>query len=491
MTPANKITRSVSQRLSLPWCLFIFPALLVALPPGCKRVPATPASLRELVARTEAADTKVLLVGIDGATFSVIDPLLATGELPAFQRLITNGARAPLRSLDPMISAALWNTIATGKRRAEHGIIDFRSRDPKTGRRTQNLVGSNDRKTLALWNIVGPFGKTAGIVAWWASWPAEPVNGWLLSDRMTRGRWSEWLTADRSGQLAFPNALAGELAPLIVDPEAPPLEEIAKLADFNSAELDELAAAKTALFAHGPSVSKFAYCAQRSYEKMALHQLAKGQPDLSAVYLIAADPISHTFWHFYEPSAFKPGGVDPQAAARLGKIIPNIYRHNDAYISELLGRVDPETVVFILSDHGFQADAHLPQERPGAELAEKFDERMQEAMRHKKVTIGQPGTHHRDGILIAAGGPIRKGTQTRASILDIAPTVLALMGLPVPEDMPGRVLTEIVEPVFWDAHPIARLDSYERLLPRRTLPAAGTMNDEEALQMLRALGYIP
>ena len=223
---------------------------------------------------------------------------------------------------------------------------------------------------------------------------------------------------------------------------------------------------------------------------MALHQFRKGQPDLGAVYLIAVDPISHTFWHDYEPEAFESGAVDLEEAARLGKIIPNIYRHNDAYVGRLLAELDPDTAVFIISDHGFRASKRLPREEPAAEFAENFDERLREAMKEGTVTIGQPGTHQLNGILIASGGPIRAGATTAAGILDVAPTVLALMGLPVPRDMPGRVLEEIAAPEFWDAHPIRRIDSYEHLLSRKELPVSGAVDDEEALQMLRALGYI-
>jgi hypothetical protein len=457
---------------------------------GCGGDAADPEFLADLVADTRPADTRVLIVGIDGATFSVIDALLAEGALPTFARLIENGARAPLRSQAPTISVSVWNTIATGRTAEDHGITNFRARNPETGKLTERLVSSNERRTLALWNLVGPFGKSSGIVGWWASWPAEPVDGWIVSDRMARGRWSEWLDAERGGQLTFPGPLAAELAPMVVDPGEPPLDEIARLADFTEAELAEIAAARTPLYSHGLSVAKFAYCAQRSYEEMALHQFHKGQPDLGAVYLIAVDPISHTFWHTYEPEAFAPGAIDLEEAARLGEIIPNLYRHNDAYIGRLLAEIDSDTAVFVISDHGFRAGKRLPREEPAAQFAENFDERLGEAMQKGSVTIGQPGTHQMNGIFIASGGPIRAGVTTTAGILDVAPTVLAVMGLPVPGDMPGRVLEEIVEPEFWAAHPIRRIDSYERLISREKLPVAGAVDDEEALQMLRALGYI-
>src|SRR6185295_19153507 len=81
--------------------------------------------------------------------------------------------------------------------------------------------------------------------------------------------------------------------------------------------------------------------------------------DLTGVFLVANDPVSHCFWHFFEPQAF-PEGVDAGQAARLGRLIPNFYKHNDAYLGELLKLVAPDTVVLVVSDHGFEASRQLP-----------------------------------------------------------------------------------------------------------------------------------
>lgn len=435
-----------------------------------------------------------MLVGIDGATFSVIDPMVTQGKLPTLTRLMAAGARAPLKSQRPMTSPALWTTIATGRNRGTHGITGFKataiSRTPTGTGKGFRMVGSYHRRSPALWDILGPFGQSVGIVGWWASWPAEPVNGWLVSDRFARSRWSEWLDAKRNGQLTFPGDLAATLTGQIVDPAQAPIGELSSLADFNSAELDEIRGATKPLLAHGPSVLKFAYCAQRTYENVALLLLEQGQPDLTAVYLIAADPISHTFWHFYKPDSFSRGGIDRGKAKRLGKTVPNIYGHNDAFIAKILPLMDADTVVLLVSDHGFRAAGKLPKQEPGVKFATHFDARMRQAIKQDRVTIGQPGAHHIDGIFIASGGPIRPGVKTTAKILDIAPTVLALMGLPVPKDMPGRVLEEIVEPAFWLAHPIHRIPSYEPLIKRTVLQPGENMDDETALEMLRALGYV-
>jgi hypothetical protein len=448
----------------------------------------SPANAQELAAAVKPSGVKVLIVGIDGATFSVMDPM--KGRLPAFEGMMERGARGNLKSIKPMLSPAIWATMVTGKNREEHGIQDFYVVEGEGDAKTRRMVGSADRKTLALWDLMRPFGKTAGFVAWWASWPAEEVPGWIVSDRMTRERFTEWLSADRTGRLTWPDALTAELAPLVVDPMKPPMDELSAMADFTPAELAEMESIEKPLPHHWASVLKFSYCSQRSYEKIALHQLAKGQPDLTGVYLIANDPVSHTFWHFYEPGAFPAGGVDPAQAARLGKMVPGIYEHNDRYLAELLKAVDKDTVVIIVSDHGFQSSHQLPKNEPAAEYAANFEERRRQAMADGTVAVGQSGAHHIDGVFLAAGGPIRAGVKCEPSVLDIAPTVLALLGLPVADDMPGKVLEEIIDPAFLREHPVRRIDSYEPLVERSKVPDMKPANDEGAMDMLRSLGYV-
>lgn len=446
--------------------------------------------LQRLARSTRATPYKVLLVGMDGATFRVMDPLLAEGQLPAFQGLIERGLRSPLESENPMASPVLWTTVATGQKRQDHGIESFVVyKDPKKPKRG-TLVGSEDRKTLAVWNIASALGRSVGFLGWWASWPAEPVNGWIVSDRLTSDRWNVWAGGKKTSGRAYPDALTAELQPLVVDPMDPPMDEILKLVDLTPEEQAEMRLAERPVFGHGLSVVKFAYCSQRSYEKMALTQLAKGQPDLTGVFLVATDPVQHTFWHYYEPGAYS--GVDAKAAARLGALVPNIYRHDDAYLAELLKHVDGNTVVLVVSDHGFEASGHLPALKP----AEKMFAGPEAEAAHMRgeIAVGQSGKHNVAGILIAAGGPIRRGATVKASLPDIAPTILAILGLPVPKDMEGRVLEEMLEPDFLARYPVKRLDSYETLIDRKAILAAasasGDGSDEEKQEMLRSLGYI-
>ena len=106
----------------------------------------------------------------------------------------------------------------------------------------------------------------------------------------------------------------------------------------------------------------------------------------------------------------------------------------------------------------------------------------------------EDAVHHHsrapDGYLVMAGGPVRRdSTRRQIHIYDVAPTVLALLGFPVPEDMEGRVAEEMIDPGFWERHPVRRISTYETG-PRRVMDAAEMQMDERAIEHLRALGYI-
>jgi hypothetical protein len=287
-------------------------------------------------------------------------------------------------------------------------------------------------------------------------------------------------------ELVWPPALGPALASHRVDPAAPPLDELRALLPMTPEEEEEMLAAERPIFAHGLSVLKFAWCAQRTYENVAL-ALVPGPPqaDLSMVFLVALDPASHTFWHYHEPEAFSelagasPGPGDPIVA---------IYEHNDAYIAQLLERVDAETVVLVVSDHGFRASRSLL----GPVSDEQYAAARAEALRHGEATIGQSGRHDKEGIIVAAGGPFRAGHRVEASQLDVAPTLLYLLGLPVPDEMPGRILLDSMAPSWVEEHPPIRVPSLEGIVPRivASLPDLPETFDAEDLERLRALGYV-
>jgi len=447
-------------------------------------------TIEELVSEVKTNDVKIFLLGIDAATFKVIEPLVAAGELPHFKQLMHGGTYGPLRSEEPTKSPALWTTIVTGKNRNEHGVVDFLLPNPQPSEQKLVIPMSTHRKVPALWTIASRFKTTVGFTGWWASWPAEEVNGWVLSGAFTHANTLKAAPGlSENGHavttnVTYPELLADEFQDYIIDPMDPPVDEICSFAALTDEEIIQLKAVERPLGGYGLSVFKFGYCSQRGAEEATLNLLEKGQPDLAGIMLPLIDVTSHTFWHYYEPEAF-PDYTNTAKIERFKDMIPRVYKHHDAFIGRLLKKLDPNTILIIVSDHGFQATKNNPKEIPAFELQENFSEPVSGT-----IEMGITGNHHIDGIILASGGPIKKGRQIKASIYDIFPTILALMGLPVPKDCEGRVLTDMIDETFFKKYPIKKIPSYNTLIPPNTAPQARGNQHKLGVDMLRGLGYI-
>jgi hypothetical protein len=144
-----------------------------------------PTTLRKLAGeriRAAAEPTaRVVLIGLDGADWTFIDPLLQRGAMPNLSRILAAGARGILDAPKPIISPPIWTSIATGRNPEDHGILDFVAWDPTTG--GTRPIGSFDRLVPAAWNMLTAVGMPIGVVGWWATWPGDGPAGIRSSHR--------------------------------------------------------------------------------------------------------------------------------------------------------------------------------------------------------------------------------------------------------------------------------------------------------------------
>src|SRR5262245_9259089 len=389
---------------------------------------------------------RVLLVGVDAATWDVMRPLRAAGRLPTFTGLVRAGFSATLESMNPTISPAIWTAIATGHPPAEHGITGFLAPGPD-GREIP--VTSNLRRREPLWAIASRHARSVNVVGWYVTWPVEAVNGVLVSDRFVDadrgelvGGGSESLTPDHPG--VFPPALGPELERLFVraDRFIDPYErEFHRV--FKAYPVD---ATRTAI----------------------AERLMRERPaDLTLVYLWGVDPIQHVFWKYYQPETWH-GPPLPAFEVELNRSkIPDYYADTDAFLARLLAATGPRDTVVLVSDHG-------------AGPVRTYD-----------PTSPVSGDHRPEGIVILAGNHVRHGEgEERASILDITPTVLYLLGLPVGRDMEGRVLEKAIDPTFLAARPPRTIATHEVVSHREAEKAVPTDADERIKERLKSLGYL-
>jgi Type I phosphodiesterase / nucleotide pyrophosphatase len=431
------------------WCLLIFILILTILAACGGRAPDT-AGLRP----------RVVLIGVDGATWHVMRPMMERGELPHFKALVDRGAHGNLLSIEPMLSPALWTEIATGKFRATHGIHGFADIDPGTGKLVP--VSSNMRRSEALWTILPQRGRTVNVVGWYASWPAEAIEGRIVTDHfLPREQSAYWpVTAEEEASLGgrtHPRELLNEILPLV-----PTMEEVAKKDGLDLPF-------KPDGTPENPALTKLflPHRVDETRVRVTTYLMRTYPADLTMTFIWGIDPMSHVFWQFFEPHTWTGDPIPSAVIAANKDKIPNYYRKVDAYIGQLVEVAGEGAIILIVSDHGFGPGPH--ESAQGGML------------------LG--GDHAKEGILIAAGGPIRRGARLDdTSLINIAPTLLYLLRLPVGEDMDGRVIEALFDSPL--PYPIETVPTYERPgAPPPQAPIASPI-DEEIREQLRALGYI-
>lgn len=416
----------------------------------------------------------ILVIGIDSADWDLIDPLMAAGALPNLRALRERGAWGTLRSMKPTLSPLLWTTIATGRPPEEHGVLDFLMRDPATG--AEVPISRLFRRVKALWNIASDLDVANLTVAWWATWPAERVTGQMVSDRLAYSLFDLPLEGDLPG-LTYPETLTRDLAPTRVTDDLVTYEEVRAIVRISRGRFEEARRALETTDSYRDPIAHLIriLASTRTYHAAALDLLRKHRPRLALVYYQGLDEVNHRFAHFLPPLMGQVREVDPRVREAFAEAVPAFYRMQDRMVGDLVEAAGPDAVIVVLSDHGFANGAERPRTEP-------------------PDLDGRPALWHRlDGVLIAAGPPIRGGRlDGQPGLTDIAPTLLALMGLPADEKMPGRVVREMLDPDRVPGPGPDRIASYDDLgEPLAAVSASGaSAQDAELIARLTALGYV-
>lgn len=417
--------------------------------PSWRRALVAPAAAAALLAaacggKPAFAGPPVLVIGVDGLEWSVLEPLIASGRCPNLRALAERGVAGELETVAPAYSPVVWTSIATGAPPERHGILYFcRFENGRPGL----PYTSNCRAVPAIWNVAGAHGRSVLSVAWWVSWPAEAVaNGRIVASYAAQAQgnflWKPGVWTRGLPELTWPPSLAREIAPALADgaPDGP------LRGDYD------------AVF--GPVAEewrferdldrrfRFVYHADRTHLRIALEQLRAGAADLNLVYFGLPDVAGHYFWRYMEPERFE-FTTPPTRVERLREHVRRAYEQVDAWVGELLAAAPVGARVLVLSDHGMHAN------------------RIPAGQQYRQV---QSGAHDDGpaGVLIAAGpdiparGILPAGLRRLGSVYDVFPTILDWLELPQPpaEESAGEPMRLLMDPEWARARPLRRGASY-------------------------------
>lgn len=402
---------------------------------------------------------KLLLIGWDAADWNIINPLMDAGLMPALESLINKGVMGNLATLDPPLSPMLWTSIATGHRATKHGVLGFtEASDDEKGIKP---ISSLSRKTKALWNIFHHTGLKSNVVGWWPSNPVEPINGCMTSNFFQVAKQDmskDWPVHPNS---VHPESLVNEIKDLRVHPQeltaAHVLPFVPRAAEIDR-EKDKRLNAVLKITAQAATI-----------QAVSTYLIENKEWDFTAVYFDAIDHYCHAFMKFYPP---KMNGIPDDLFNYYKDVIHGAYIFHDMMLDRLLKLAGPEATVMLISDHGFHSDHRRPNKLPKLPAAPALE-------------------HSPYGIICAAGPNIQHDERIYgATLLDITPTILTIMGLPVGKDMPGKVLLSMfdkpVNPIFIESWEHIEGD-FAMLNPSNSERDA---ENKESLKQLVELGYI-
>lgn len=413
----------------------------------------------------------VIFIGLDGADWSLLDQYVQQGTMPALARLVREGTSGTIATLHPPLSPLIWTTMMTGVGPLEHRVLDFLRVNPSTHQREP--ITSDERAVPAIWNMATDGGKKVGALGFWATYPAEAVNGLIVSDRLFTFLYSE---SSPPPGVVYPRSLESWAADALRNAERDADYEHLKtlMPSLTEREFRE-AAAVTDPYAHPVSALRRILIETNVYAELGRDWFQREKPDLLLVYIQGTDSIGHVFAP-YAPT--RQPNISEADYARYSEVPQRYFERIDRMIGEYRKLAEATGGVLMLaSDHGFTWGEGRPTELSSVANA----------------TAAR--WHRENGIYLLWGNGIEPAPAPapahapHGTVQQVCATLLALAGLP-----PGRSVTG---PVLRGA-PALNASAAVDYRQFYTKPAAPTVSatasqshvDADTVAKLKALGYI-
>jgi predicted AlkP superfamily phosphohydrolase/phosphomutase len=272
----------------------------------------------------------VLVLALDGASFDVIEPMIAEGELPYLAEWIDRGRAAPLPSTTPPVTFPAWSSFMTGLPPSEHGIFDFTQKLP--GEYRLRFVNSTDREAPSIFRRVGEAGESVLVLGLPATHPPESVDGLLVCG------FDAPVSTGTDERSASDPALYREIAARAGPWMRPALDESAKASDFHERALATLL----------DRIDRKRDFALEAISKLRARNRG-GLPALTMIVFSESDTAGHHYWRDHDANSPRH---DPTASAARRRALRDVYARLDSACGALREAVGDGVLCIVMSDHG-------------------------------------------------------------------------------------------------------------------------------------------
>lgn len=400
---------------------------------------------------------EVIVIGVDGAEWQVINEMIDNGELPGFARLKSEGAFGQLLNPGPQVSPVVWSSFATGHFPRNHGILDFVH--PFNGDSGKQPVDVSLRQRPALWNVLDAHDKQSTVIGWFVSWPAESIDGRIVSDRAFQN-------LDHSVWPQSLQAVSEEVRKAVFRDEAQLYDRFFPWPyEPQQAEDESSPYYPAARLVKGRVDSRIR---SDEYLRRMTERLLDEPADLFISYFRIVDIVSHSLWKFYDPSDWEEG-PGSRKMELLGEVLEESYRYVDEVIQQTLEKYGDRSNIVVISDHGFGSGTGRYQPRASDLLT---------------------GNHRPNGVILAHGPDIRPGRIEPITIMEIYPTLAYLLDVPISDAIPGSVAYPLLTEDFTENDPPRFVTAYDFGWNAPSAEPADSGAQAEEMESLRGLGYI-
>ncbi len=272
------------------------------------------------LSRPAAPSSRAVVIGLDGATWKLLDRLALEGVMPRLSALKAAGASGPLWSVVPPMTATAWTSYQTGKGPGRHGVYDWT--EPVPGTYLYRPIDSTHVHSRTIFELLSARGHRVATVNLPLTFPARPVNGIAIGDMLTP-------TKDTPGFL-YPTDFRATL-----DRIAPDYKIDTHLCDSEADLVPFLARLRHLIEERG---------------KVVRHLMESEPWDLFCCVWVEMDRMQHCLWHIVDPQHPRH---DAGLAAKYREQILDVYRLLDVRVGEMVDRRPEGANVFFISDHGF------------------------------------------------------------------------------------------------------------------------------------------